>query len=295
MKSTKLSLQDTLPLTCSRSGTCCHGNRVLLNPWELFRLASEKKIAVKEFRDLYTDLSGIQLRFDGTSQWKGKSACSQYVEGFGCSVHVVRPLACCLFPLGRQIQNNEVQYIHEGKQFPCLEDCPIVEELPQMSVGEYLQGQKTELFEQAQDAYLELMQDLADLAFEFFLDTGLAATGDTKTLAVWNEIGNESAESLSVRLGPIWMDRLMIPTISQNVIHLTDPIAYIQKHAETLQRDIQESFGVATSNEEFQSASILIMGLALQLARAIGADPKSLAEQWCDVAKGFGASNPNVN
>ena len=52
MITTKLRIQDSLPLTCSRGGTCCHGNTVLLNPWELARLAQEKKITPREFRDL---------------------------------------------------------------------------------------------------------------------------------------------------------------------------------------------------------------------------------------------------
>lgn len=156
MEITKLSLQDTLPLTCSRAGTCCHGNRVLLNPWELFCLAREKKTTTKDFRDLYTDFGGIQLKFNGKAGWKGKAACSQYVEGFGCSVHVGRPLACRLFPIGRQVQFGESQYIHQGLQFPCLDGCPEVLDLPYLSVGEYLKGQETEQLEKAQDEYLEL-------------------------------------------------------------------------------------------------------------------------------------------
>ena len=38
MQNTKLHFNDLLPLTCSRKGTCCHGNQVLLNRWELFCL-----------------------------------------------------------------------------------------------------------------------------------------------------------------------------------------------------------------------------------------------------------------
>ena len=286
MNSTKVSLHDKLPLTCSRSGSCCHGNKVLLNPWELYRIASEKKCTSAEFRDLHTDSGGIQLRFNGTSQWNGKSACNQYIEGKGCSVHFSRPLACRLFPLGRQIQNNTIQYIHEGNEFPCLKDCPEVTQLPYLSVSEYLEGQGTESFEQAHDSYLELMQDLADISFEFLLDTGLAKSGDTKTVALWQTMGNESAEQLSKRIGQDWMDNLMIPALLED---FNDPFSFIQQHAVLIEQKIQENFGSASSNNDFHQASVQIMGLALQLARAIGADPKVLAEQWCDVAKNNGA------
>lgn len=284
MEITKLSLQDTLPLTCSRAGTCCHGNLVRLNPWELFCLAREKKTTTRDFRDLYTDFGGIQLKFNGKAGWKGKAACSQYVEGFGCSVHVGRPLACRLFPIGRQVQFGESHYIHQGLQFPCLDGCSEVLNLPYLSVGEYLKGQETEQFEKGQDEYLELMQNLADMAFELFLDTGLAQSGDTKTLSLWMEMGQEQPEILATRIGPDWMDCLMIPEIIDDS---TDSISFVQKHSELLQIMAQEKFGTLSTNQELHEASVQIMGVALHLARGIGADPASLAEHWCETAKGF--------
>lgn len=284
MQITQLSLEDTLPLTCTRSGTCCHGKFVRLNPWELFCLAKEKKNTPREFRDRYTEFGGTKLRFDGKSSWKGQKACGQYLEGFGCSVHLGRPLACRLFPLGRKIQNSETHYIYEGAKFPCLEDCSEVTELPQLNVGEYLQGQGSEQFEKAQDEYLELMQNLADLAFELFLDTGLAESGDAKTLPLWAIMGNEGPDFLASRIGHEWIDCLMIPEISDDNI---DPITFIQKHTELLQSKAYEKFTPLSTNQEFHEASVLIMGVALLLAQGIGADRKGLADYWCDTAKEF--------
>ena len=282
MQTTHLNLEDVLPLTCSRKGTCCHGNIVLLNPWELFCLAREKKITTREFRDLYTEFGGIKLRFDGKHGWKGKQACSQYMDGFGCSVHVGRPLACRLFPIGRQIHNGEVQYMHEGITFPCLDGCPEVIEFPSLSVGEYLQGQETADYEKAQDAYLELMQDLADMAFELFLDTGLAASGDTKTLLLWETMGNEPIEDLVKRIGNEWVDCLMVPLLSNESI---GPINFVQQHSELLQIKAKEQFGALNTNEALQKASALMMGIALFLAQGIGANRKGLAEHWVETAK----------
>jgi Fe-S-cluster containining protein len=286
MKTTKLSLEDILPLTCTRSGTCCHDKVVLLNPWELFCIAKEKKNTTREFRDLYTDFGGIQLKFNGKIGWNNKPACSQYVEGFGCSVHLGRPLACRLFPLGRQIQRNAVDYIYQGEKFPCLDGCPEVVNLPQLSVGEYLKGQETEQFEKGQDEYLELMQNLANIAFEFLLDTGLAESGDRKTLALWREMGNEPAEALVSRIGQEWMDCLTIPEFPEDT---QDAISFVQKHSDLLQHQAQEKFGTFKTNPEFHEASVIIMGVALHLARAIGANPADLAAHWCDSAKEFGA------
>lgn len=285
MLSTKLQLQDKLPLTCSRTGTCCHGKAVWLNPWELHCLAKAKKITPRQFRDLYCEFGGIRLRFDGKIGYKNQQACSQYVDNFGCSVHLGRPLACRLYPLGRQIQSEEVHYMYEGNEFPCLEGCPIVTQLPLLTVGEYLSGQETEQFEKAQDAYLDIMQNLADIAFELLLDTGLAESGDKKTLALWRKMGNELPEALAAKIGHEWLDALMLPEISE----IENSISFAQKHNELLQSKAQTQFGVLQTNQELHDASVLIMGVALHLARGIGANPKSLAEHWIDIAKNHGA------
>lgn len=282
----KLSIQDKLPLTCSRTGTCCHGKLVLLNPWELVCLAMEKKNTTREFRDLYCDFGGIRLRFDGELGWREQQACSQYVDNFGCSVHLGRPLSCRLYPLGRQIQSKVVHYIYQGNEFPCLEGCPEVSDLPHLSVGEYLKGQITNKFEKAQDEYLDLMQNLADIAFVLLLETGLAESGDKETLPLWRKMGNELPEVLAERIGHEWIDCLMLPEISDD---LEDPISFARKHNDLLQLKAQEKFGALQTNQELHEASVLIMGVALHLARGIGADPKILAEHWIDIAKNHGA------
>ena len=286
MVTTKLSINDKLLLTCTRSGTCCHGKLVLLNPWELVCLAREKKNTPREFRDLYCEFGGIRLRFDGKVGWKDQQACSQYIDNFGCSVHLGRPLSCRLYPLGRQIQSEEVHYIYQGNEFPCLDGCPEVSGFPHLRVGEYLKGQITEKFERAQDEYLELMQNLADIAFVFLLETGLAESGDKETLPIWRKMGNELPEVLADRIGHEWMDCLMLPEISDD---LDDPISFARKHNDLLQLKAQEKFGAFQKNHEFHEASVLIMGVALHLARGIGANPKILAEHWIDTAKNHGA------
>jgi len=285
---TKLSLEDKLPLTCSRRGTCCHGNLVMLNPWELFCLAREKKVSPREFRDLYCESGEIRLRFDGKAGWREKKACSQYIDNFGCSVHVGRPLACRLFPLGRQIQSEELSYMHQGDVFPCLDGCPEVTTLPQLTVGEYLKGQQTESFEKAQNEYLQLMQSLADIAFELLLDTGLAESGDTETLPLWRKMANEHPEVLASSIGPEWIDSLTIPEITDNA---NDPVLFAQIHCDLLLSKAQEQFGALQTMQEVHEASVLIMSVALHLARSLGANPEILAEHWIDTAKKHGAKD----
>lgn len=281
VKTTRLNIHDKLPLTCTRTGTCCHGKLVLLNPWELVCLAREKKITPREFRDRYCELGGIRLRFDGKVGWRSQQACSQYVDGAGCSVHLGRPLACRLYPLGRQIQSNEVHYMYQGAELPCLDGCPGVVNLPHLSVAEYLKGQETDKFEKAQDEYLDVMQNLAEIALVLLLDTGLAQSGDQETLLQWEKMSNELPEELAKRIDNEWMDCLMLPKIAED---LEDPVLFARKHNEMLQTKAQEQFGTLQTNKEFSEASAFIMGVALHLARGLGANPKDLAEHWISTA-----------
>ncbi|HEY6913866.1 MAG TPA: YkgJ family cysteine cluster protein [Paludibacter sp.] len=286
MQNTILKLSDKLPLTCSRAGNCCHGNKVLLNPWELACLAGEKKISAREFRDLYTEWNGVRLWFNGAVGYNGKQACSQYVNETGCSVHIARPLACRLFPLGRQIQNGETVYMHQGRTFPCLEGCSEVLNLPYCSVTEYLVGQQTERWELVQNTYLELVQLLADIAFELLLDSGLAESGDKKTLQQWRLMANESPEQLAERIGQNWLDQLTIPNLD---IDTQQPQLFCEQHVILLQQQLQTSFGNTQTFEELQEAAVLVMSLALLLSISVGAEPRLLLSHWIDIAKSNGA------
>ena len=283
---TKLTLTDSLPLTCTRSGTCCHGKTVRLNPWELACLAEAKGLTPRAFRDRYCDLGGIQLRFDGAPGWKELPACSQYAPGLGCTVHAGRPLVCRLYPLGRQKQGGEQSYLYQGSEFPCLEGCPEVLDLPHLSVAAYIAAQDVKRFEAAQDAYLEVMQELADSAFALLLDSGLAASGDRETLRLWRERGREGPGQLQARLGPEWIDLLMLPELTDD---LPDPLAFSSRHRDLLLAKAQESFGALDTAADLRNASVLMMGLALHLGRGLGAEPAELAEHWIRTAKEHGA------
>ncbi len=281
-----LALDEVLPLTCTRSGSCCFGNQVLLNPWELTRIANAKKLAVREFSKLYCDFGGIRLRFDGELISNKKRACRQYIENFGCSVYQGRPLACRLFPLGRYIQNNEVHYIFEGTKFPCLVECPEVTNLPSKTVANYLSEQETVLFEKAQDAYLDMVQNIADIAFALLLDTGLSASGETQTLQLWRQSGDKSPDILVNEIPQEWFNYLLFPDIEENMV---DPLSFINKHNEFFQQKVQDAFGALETLEELRDTSVLMMRLALYLAYSIGADSKGLAELWVGIAKNHGA------
>ena len=197
---TPVGLDARLPLTCSRAGACCHGNAVWLNPWELARLAAATGLAPAEFAARYTLDGGLRLAFDAPSRWRGLPACRLYGAEVGCTVHPARPLACRLFPLARERRGEAVAWTHAGDVLPCLASCPEVRALPALSVADYLAGQEVGPAVAAHDAYLELAQALADGAFVLLLDSGLAASGDRRTLRRWRALGAASDRSTARRI-----------------------------------------------------------------------------------------------
>ncbi len=174
----------------------------------------------------------------------------------------------------------------KGVISPVREGCPEVLDLPQMSVAAYIEAQAAKRFEVAQDEYLELMQKLADSAFAFLLESGLAESGDRQTLRLWREMGREKPQQLQGRLGPEWIDLLMLPDLTDG---LHDPVAFSRRHHDLLLLKAQESFGTLDNVTDFCKASELLMGLALHLGRGLGANPAELAEHWIKTAKEHGA------
>jgi len=283
-----VALDQQLPLTCSRGGTCCHGNRIGLNPWELARLAHARGLTPATFRERFTSEGGIVLRFDGPADDRGLPACSQYLGGDdpGCTVHDARPLVCRLYPLGRRQQGERTGYIHLGSTFPCLSGCPAVASLPKRTVAAYLESQDVSAAETAHDAYLEIMQHLADAALVLLLDSGLAKSGDRLTLRRWRELGAGPAELRVKTLGPTWLDRLMTPLIEGP---LDEPAVFAAHHHEALQAAAQDELASLADIPSLRDASSLMMAMALHLGRALGAESAPLAAHWIATARAHGA------
>lgn len=283
MKKTLLHKTDTLPLTCSRKGSCCFDKTVFINPFELAHLANAKKTTISNFIRINCEPGGIQLKFDDFKNKKGQHACSLYMENFGCSIHKGRPLACRLYPIGRQIQNNISQYIYEGETFPCLTDCKEVLDLPRLTVEEYLKEQQTRLFENVQNGYLEVMQNMADIAFTLLLDTGLANSGDTDTLRNWRKMSQYNAAQLSNCISNEWLNTLLQPDLNLNIQN------FVEMHNEIIQEKAQAQFETLSSFESIKNLAIEIMAITLLLGKSIGAESKSLVDMWIEVALENGA------
>ncbi|MBA3709053.1 MAG: YkgJ family cysteine cluster protein [Planctomycetes bacterium] len=280
---TTLGQHDVLPLTCTRAGTCCHGKEVWLNPWELACLARARAMTAQSFRERFTCDGGLRLRFDGAPGWKGLPACSQYDAQRGCVAHALRPLACRLYPLGRQRRGQAVEYIHDGAAFPCLEGCPQVRTLPQLSVGEYLAGQLVAVGESVADAYLEVAQDLAEGAFVIVFDSGYARTAAPGLLDRWQRLAVMDPTTRAAAITGGFLEALQIPELDPG-----DGDAFVSAHGERLRTLAQGSFAGLTDAADLEDASLIMLAMALQLAHSLGGKAAEFGAVWCQTARANG-------
>jgi hypothetical protein len=184
------------------------------------------------------------------------------------------------------MQQEQVNYLFQGTTFPCLSGCEEVLHLPQLTVETYLKEQETDQFERAQDAYLEVVQNLADNAFIFLLDSGLSDSGDTITLSEWRRLGTCSPAQLRSFVPDEWFEILLFPSVSGVNESALD---FVQAHDALLQVSIESKYNNQLTLKELSGASCLMMALALLMSKTIGADAKGLSELWIETAQSHGA------
>lgn len=264
-----LSADDRLPLTCTRLGTCCHGHTILITPWELALLAQGLGLTTRVVRERFTN-GGTLLRCDGPVGTHGPparhvAACSLYDAERGCTVHAHRPLACRLYPLGRQRSEGKTAYYHPGEQLPCISLCPTVTELPEQTVGDYLSGQDLAGSEVAHDAYALLAAGLVEAAHA--IADHVQTIGRPELVAYLRELSALPPSERAARLPPAWYDRLTVPTIEAGT---GDPSLFVATHGQVLATSLRNEFMVLSGDQALIRAAKLELALAAHLAPAVG-------------------------
>jgi Fe-S-cluster containining protein len=256
-------------------GTCCHGHRILVTPWEISRLADALDLSPRELRDTRLTAGGTQLRADGIPGIHGPPnhrvpGCTFYDPTFGCSVHAERPLACRLYPLGRERHDGAIRYYHPGQVMPCRVLCPTVDQLPQRTVGEYLAEQDIRAGEAAHDAYAALAYGLVRAAL-VFVEAGAIPRASLQqwfaTARTWN------GEQCAAHLPPTWYDLLTIPPLSAT----PDARRFVADHGRSLSEQLQAEFLNQPSAAALQQAAQLELLLALHLGPTVGAETNVMA------------------
>ena len=102
----KLTADDPFRFRCTQCGKCCINREdILLTPLDLFRIANELKLSLKEFIDQYCELYiGPDSHFPIIRlKPRGSIKRCPLLKNRRCSVHKAKPAMCAMFPIGRVI------------------------------------------------------------------------------------------------------------------------------------------------------------------------------------------------
>lgn len=120
---------DKFSFTCQRTNICCKNfteqERIILDPYDVYRLSQNRKTSTRKFLELYADpildhethIPIALLRYQG-EEYRNKC---NFLRSFGCAVYEDRPLRCRLYPLGI-ISDRGVSYFNLIDNCPCEDD-----------------------------------------------------------------------------------------------------------------------------------------------------------------------------
>ena len=135
---------------CHRCRRCCHDKLIQVNPYEIARLARNRRMGTTAFIAAYLDEQPhLRRQADGACVFLGPE---------GCTVHPDRPLVCRVYPLGRHVRSDgRVEY---SKLNGDPESAGVFG--LDGTIAAYLADQKVEEFVYAADRYLAVLQRLYD-------------------------------------------------------------------------------------------------------------------------------------
>ena len=120
---------DIFSFTCQRTNICCRNfsewERIILDPYDVYRLSRNRRTSTGRFLELCADL-GLDhetdipialLKYQGQED---RNKCT-FLRSYGCAVYEDRPLRCRLYPLGI-IWNRGVSYFNLINNCPCGND-----------------------------------------------------------------------------------------------------------------------------------------------------------------------------
>lgn len=272
----ELSLDDHLPITCTRSGSCCHGHRIAITAWEIAVLARHLDLSQRQTRDRYTTSGATFLRFDAPHSSPGPNVCAFFRDDQGCSVHPARPLACRVYPLARRRQVERTFYTFAGDEHPCLARCPTIKDLPSQRLGDWLLQQHTAPGQSAHDAYGNLAWGMIVTAASIAATDGVDI--DAITTECVRRVGLSGDDRIPL-MPPPWYDLLTIPELP---VALDDAAAFVGAHARRLQQAIANDFALPPTLEEI---ALLVLTLAIHLSPCIGIDPTAAVAAFTEQAQ----------
>jgi len=146
-----LERSSAFSYACRACKRCCRDKAIPITPYDVARLAEVLHTTTTEVLARHTTRGGATLavRDDGTCVFLGEA---------GCTVHPGRPLACRLYPLGRQVAPDGVERFAELEPHPQTEGTYGREG----TVDDFVRSQGVERYHVAAERYGALFRKMLD-------------------------------------------------------------------------------------------------------------------------------------
>jgi Fe-S-cluster containining protein len=106
----RIRLDDIFEFRCRSCGKCCKNREdILLNPRDVYNLATALKLTNKQVIDQYCEVyigRDSQIPIVRLKP-KGVNRACPLLKGTRCSVHSLKPTICALFPIGRVMSSED--------------------------------------------------------------------------------------------------------------------------------------------------------------------------------------------
>jgi Fe-S-cluster containining protein len=237
---------------CGRCGGCCQAREVLVNPFDMARLAQGLHLTAARLMARHVDPSRPVLRTDA-SGW-----CTFYAPGVGCTVHAHRPAVCRYFPLGRHVTTERAVRYAEAE--------PVEDYLGRYGrdgvISDYLRTQGALQDEAALDQLNRFIDDALQTAYR----AGALEQLDATVSAIWQgEAGVAPAQAF---------DTLALA----EAVLLGDGIDQLDAHLDALRaltgitREPEDQTRMA-SHDDGRAELFRLVQIAAWIATSLGVQP----------------------
>ena len=140
---------------------CCSGIRIILSPYDIFRLKNRLGKSCLEFLNDYTipmTIEGSSLQTVGLKMKDDEIRSCPFVTAEGCTVYTDRPLTCRYYPIGMGMMKKDTGKTGEDFFIKVKEDhCLGHNEETLWTIKEWRQDQESDLYDEMNNDWMAIV------------------------------------------------------------------------------------------------------------------------------------------
>ncbi|MDA8084767.1 MAG: YkgJ family cysteine cluster protein [Nitrospiraceae bacterium] len=140
---------------------CCSGIRIILSPYDIFRLKNRLGKSCLEFLNDYTipmTIEGSSLQTVGLKMKDDEIRSCPFVTAEGCTVYTDRPLTCRYYPIGMGMMKKDTGKTGEDFFIKVKEDhCLGHNEETVWTIKEWRQDQESDLYDEMNNDWMAIV------------------------------------------------------------------------------------------------------------------------------------------